>query len=100
MIDDRVHTSPIKRRKISDDKFRVFQKCFCVDCTATQTSILVGVNRNTAQRYLSFFRKRVLAAAWQEREVYAIGNGGVKSMKGTLVRKDSEESVGEVPAKK
>lgn len=75
MIDSRVHTSPIQRRKISDDKFRVFQKCFCVDCTALQTSILVGVNRNTAQRYLSFFRTLVLAAAWKEREAYEIGNG-------------------------
>lgn len=75
MIEVQAHISPVKRRKISNDKFRVLQKCFCVDCTASQTCVLVGVNRNTAQRYLSFFRQLVLAAAWQEREVYAIGNG-------------------------
>ncbi len=75
MIEISANNSPVKRRKISDDKFRVIQKCFCVDCTALQTSILVGINRNTAQRYLSFFRKLVLASAWQERESYKIGNG-------------------------
>jgi len=54
MIEIEANSRPIKRRKISDDKFRVLQKCFCVDCTAAQTSVLVGVNRNTAQRYFNF----------------------------------------------
>lgn len=75
MIELRVKKSPIKRRKISDDKFRLLQKCFCVDCTTLQACVLAGVHRHTAQRYFSFFRELVLKAAWQECLDYEIGNG-------------------------
>jgi len=75
MIEIQAKKSPIKRRKISDDKFRVLQKCFCVDCTVLQACVLTGVHRHTAQRYFSFFRDLVLKAAWRERQEYAIGNG-------------------------
>lgn len=65
----------IKRRRISNDKFWILQRCFCVDCNALQAAEICGVNRNTAQRYFAHFRSLIIAEAWQEREKYQIGNG-------------------------
>ena len=65
----------VKRRRISDKKFRVILKCFCVDITAVQTAVIAGVNRNTSQRYFSFFKGLVIQDAWSDRDEYQIGNG-------------------------
>ena len=75
MIDSSTEYGEIKRRRISDKKFRVLVRCFCTDCTAVQASEICLVNRNTAQRYFAHFRKLVIADGWNEREKYEIGNG-------------------------
>jgi len=33
--------------------------CFCLDLTATQTSLLLGVNRNTVNKYFNKFRTKI-----------------------------------------
>lgn len=40
-----------------------------------QTTELVGVNRNTVNRYYQFFRSLIVQDAWRERDLYQIGNG-------------------------
>ena len=35
-------------------------RCFCINLTATQTSNLTGLNRNTVNKYYNKFRKRVV----------------------------------------
>jgi transposase len=75
MIDKSAEYGEIKRRRISDKKFRVLLRCFCTDCTAIQASEICLVNRNTSQRYFAHFRKLVIADGWNEREEYEIGNG-------------------------
>jgi len=65
----------VKRRRISREKFGLLVKCFAVDLTATQTGKLLGLNRNTANRYFSFFRSRVISQALKERTEEKIANG-------------------------
>lgn len=65
----------VKRYRISERKFRVLHRCFCTDCTAVQAAKICLVNRNTSQRYFAFFRRLIVEAAWEERELYQIGNG-------------------------
>lgn len=36
--------------------------CFCVDITASQTAELLGMNRNTINRYFLLFRQKIAAA--------------------------------------
>lgn len=42
-------------------------KCFCTDLSATQTAILVGVNRNTVNKWFMTFR--ILLAEFQEEQI-------------------------------
>ena len=65
----------IKRRRISREKFAFCVKSFAIDVTATQTGKLVGLNRNTINRYFTFFRSRIITQALQERQVEKIANG-------------------------
>lgn len=65
----------IKRRRISREKFGLLVKCFAVDLTATQTGKILGVNRNTVNRYFSFFRQLVIGEAFKERSEEKIANG-------------------------
>jgi len=71
----RAKRSFIKRIKISDQKLRLIVKCFCVDCTAFQSSKIVGVNRKTVDRYFNFLRKIVISSAVLERKESKISNG-------------------------
>jgi len=48
------------RSRISEKKFREIVKLFAVDLTAVQMSELVGLNRNTINRYLHLFRERIV----------------------------------------
>jgi transposase-like protein len=75
MAGERSKYGKIKRRRISDKKFRVLRRCFCVDSTALQAAEICLVNRNTAQRYFAYFKRLVVEAAWEERQRYQIGNG-------------------------
>ena len=53
----------VKRRRISREKFGLLVKCFAVDLTATQTGKVLGLNKNTANRYFVFFRQLVIDQA-------------------------------------
>ena len=54
------------RAKISQAKFRQILRLFAVDLTASQIAVLVKLNRNTVNRYLTFIRQSV--ADFCERE--------------------------------
>ena len=49
----------VNRTKISETKFRQITKLFTLDLTATQTSELTGLNRNTVNRIYSAIRLRI-----------------------------------------
>jgi transposase len=49
----------VKRSRISEAKFREFVKCFSLDLDAHQTALLIGLNRNTVNRYLLLIRSRI-----------------------------------------
>ncbi len=68
-------TGGIKRRKISRQKFWALKKCFVVDCTAIQTTLITSLNRNTVNRYYNFFRDLIVKDAIVERCKNDIGNG-------------------------
>lgn len=65
----------IKRRRISREKFGLLVKSFSLDFTATQASRFLGLNRNTANRYFTYFRHLVITQAIAEREEQQITNG-------------------------
>jgi len=44
----------------SKRKFKEILRCFCIDLTATQTSNLTGINRNTVNKYYTKFRERIV----------------------------------------
>lgn len=48
-----------QNKPISTYKFRKVVLCFCLDLTAVQTSKLLGINRNTINKYFNMFRQRV-----------------------------------------
>lgn len=75
MVDRQEKYGLIKKRRISDQKFRVLQRCFISDITALQTSKIALVNRNTAQRYFAFFRRLLVVEAWNDRTQFKVGNG-------------------------
>ena len=50
----------IKHAHISEQKFKEILRCFSIDLTATQTSNLTGLNRNTVNKYYTKFRERVV----------------------------------------
>lgn len=47
------------RAKLSTFKIKKIIKCFSIDLTATQTSKITGINRNTVNRYYSIFRRLI-----------------------------------------
>lgn len=56
----------VKGAKISEVKFRMLMKCFTADLSATQTSEITGINRNTVNRYFNAVRKRICEIYLQE----------------------------------
>ena len=48
-----------KYAPISIYKLKKIISCFCLDLTATQTSLLLGVNRNTVNKYFNKFRIKI-----------------------------------------
>jgi transposase len=71
----KVKTVSLKSSRISGKKYRLIVRCFSVDCTATQTTKIVNINRNTANRYYNLFREEIINASIKERSKYQIGNG-------------------------
>ena len=49
--------------KLSDYKVKKIILCFCEDIDATKTASLLGVNRNTVNRYFNLFREAIFAAS-------------------------------------
>ena len=49
----------LKRGKISEYKFRQIIKCFLMDFTATDTSKLLKINRNTINRIFNSIREKI-----------------------------------------
>lgn len=50
----------VNRSKISEAKFRQLIRYFSLDLTAIQITELIGLNRNTVNRYLTEIRKKIL----------------------------------------
>ena len=50
---------PVKYSKLSDYNKKRILRCFSEDLTATQTSGITGINRNTVNRYYRIFRQRI-----------------------------------------
>lgn len=49
----------LKYCKISRYRLKKVIECFCVDLTATQTSLLLKLNRNTIHRFYKLFREAI-----------------------------------------
>src|SRR5947209_16456441 len=52
--------------RISERKFKELLKMFCTDIPALSASKLLGINRNTGQRFYSLLRTRTLELAIEE----------------------------------
>lgn len=52
----------MKHSKLSSYQIKKIIRCFCADLDATQTSILLGFNRKTINRYYHIFRQVIYAA--------------------------------------
>jgi len=51
----------LRNKKLSDYRLRRLILCFCVDVTATQAAVLLGLNRNTVNRWYGIFRRAIFA---------------------------------------
>jgi len=47
----------MKHSKLSDYKIKKIMSCFCSDIDATKTAQILGINRNTINRYYKIFRE-------------------------------------------
>ncbi len=56
----------IKYSKISSEKIREILKLFLGDFTATQTSELLEISRNTINRYYAIFREEIVRISIEE----------------------------------
>ena len=54
---------------LSDYKIKKIMKHFCEDITASKTSALLDINRNTINRYFNLFRQKIAAST--------LGEGGI-----------------------
>ena len=48
---------------LSDYKIKKIISCFCADIPASKTAIIVGINRNTINRYFNLFREAIFNAS-------------------------------------
>ncbi len=55
-----------KHAKISEAKFTKILKLFCVDLTAVQIAEIIGLNRNTVNKYLKLIRQQIAAICESE----------------------------------
>ena len=61
-----VKTRYKKYAKISEAKFKKILKLFCVDLTAVQIAEIIGLNRNTVNKYLKLIRQQIAAICESE----------------------------------
>ena len=50
----------LQHSKISSYKIKKILKCFCEDINATKTAQILGLNRNTIDRYFNIFREKII----------------------------------------
>ena len=50
---------------LSEHKIKKIMRYFCEDITASKTAILLGINRNTINRYFNLFREKIAASAME-----------------------------------
>ncbi len=63
----------MKYSKLSNYQIKKILKCFCIDLTAVQTSNLLGVNRNTINKYFTIFRNSIQELAILDRKGFLNG---------------------------
>jgi len=63
----------MKYSKLSNYKIKKILDCFVLDLTAVQTSKLLGLNRNTINRYYTLFRKAIQELASLDRKEFLNG---------------------------
>ena len=56
---------------LSDYKVKKIMLYFCEDITASKTASLLGINRNTINRYFNLFRMTIAASAMKDSSVFA-----------------------------
>lgn len=56
----------MKYSHLSNYKIKKIIKCFCEDLTATQTSNILSINRNTINRYFNIIRLSILKESIKE----------------------------------
>ena len=84
-----------RHSKISEAKIRQIVKLFSLDLTALQIAALSGINRNTANRYLSAFRERIARYCEAESPVRRTECADTPAPQGTglvfgLIRRDGK----------
>jgi transposase len=75
MLRNQAKVPVIKRIRISQKKFRLIVKCFCLDITASVTGKLSLLNRNTVNKYYAVCKYVVCHAAIKERHAQGLANG-------------------------
>ena len=64
-----------KRRRISGQKYQIIFRGFVADIVASKAAEIAGVNRKTADRYYTIFRRAILQSAIDERKEAKLENG-------------------------
>ena len=60
----------IKYSKISDYRLKKLMSCFCSDVDATKTAEIIGLNRNTINRYFRIFREAILKKQLSDKKIF------------------------------
>ena len=58
----------MKYHRISNYKIKKIIKCFAEDLTATSTSNLLGINRNTINAYYTLLREKIFLYSIEEQK--------------------------------
>ena len=51
------------KKGLSDSKVKKIMMYFCVDITASKSAVLLGINRNTINRYYNLFREKIFISS-------------------------------------
>ncbi len=62
-----------KYSKLSTQKIHKILQCFCEDIPAVKTAILLGLNRNTIDRFYNLFREKILLYQVSQSDEYFSG---------------------------
>ena len=53
------------KKGLSDYKVKKIMMYFCVDITASKSAVLLGINRNTINRYYNLFREKIFISSFE-----------------------------------